>query len=180
MYGRESRQVPEQWIEKFAEEKAMDATSHTAKTIQILANPWKIAGSRKTEEVSRFSRVPITRLPFVAFEVGDNFYRIIQPAPTYRHFTEMGISNKERERARQEVNPDVRTEGNAGKTGERVLSGNFQYKWIGPYEVTKKCSHVLYEAIIDNEPTIVHTINIKHDQSIKNILPFVNQNESEY
>ena len=118
----------------------MDTTSHTAKLIQILANAWRVAGSRKTEEVCRFNRVPVTRLPFVPFEVGDKFYRAIQPAPTYRHFTEMEISNKERERVRQEVNTDVRIEGKAGKTGERVLSGNFQYKWIGPYEVTKKFS----------------------------------------
>ena len=29
MFGRESRQVPEEWIENFAEERAMDATSQT-------------------------------------------------------------------------------------------------------------------------------------------------------
>ena len=55
MYGRESRLVPEYWIENFAEERAMDATNYAAKLIQILAYAWRIAGSKKTEEVSRFN-----------------------------------------------------------------------------------------------------------------------------
>ena len=41
-----------------AEERAIDATSHAAKLIQILTNAWRIAGSRKTKKVNRFSRVP--------------------------------------------------------------------------------------------------------------------------
>ena len=49
------------------------------------------------------------------------------------------------------MNSDVRIDGKAGKRGERVLTGNFEYNWIGPYEVIKKVSPVLYEAIIDNE-----------------------------
>ena len=96
MYGRESRQVSEQWIEKFAEERAIDATSHTAKIIQILANAWRIAGSRKTKDVSRFNRVPITRLPFVPFEVGDKFHQAIQPAPTYFQQSWKFLIKKER------------------------------------------------------------------------------------
>ena len=77
MYGRESRLVPEHWIEKYAEERSMNATSRTAKVTQILANAWRIAGSKKTEEVSRFNRIPIARLPFVEFEVGDQFYLLL-------------------------------------------------------------------------------------------------------
>ena len=59
MYGRESRQVPERWIMKFAEEWVMDATSHKAILIQILANAWRMPGPKKTAEVIRFNSVPI-------------------------------------------------------------------------------------------------------------------------
>ena len=185
MYGRESRLVPEHWIERFAEERAMDTTSYAAKLIQILANAWRIAGSKKTEEVSRFNRVPITRLPFVEFEVGDSFYRTAQPAATYRHFTETGIASKDRKRMEEEekkrlqqINQSGGTDVKKGKTGERPLSSNFQNRWVGPYIVSKKFSPVLYEAIINNEPTVVHAINMKHDQTIRNILPFVDIPES--
>ena len=102
----------------------MDATNHKTKIIQILANTWRIAGSRKTEEVSRCNRVPIARLIFVTFEVGDKFYRAVQPAPTYCHFTEMRISNKERDRERQEVNSDFRIDGKLGKQEKELLIMN--------------------------------------------------------
>ena len=96
MYGRESTLVPKHWIEEFAEKRATDATSHTAKLIQILANAWRIAGSKKTEKVSRFNRVK--------FEVGDHFseQRNRQPLIGTSLSQELQVK-KEKERKKKEA-----------------------------------------------------------------------------
>ena len=63
------------------------------------------------------------------------------------------------------------------KTGQKI-SVNFQYRWIKPFTVTKKFSPVLYESIINKEPTVIHAINMKHDAAIKEIEPYLDTTPS--
>ena len=200
IYGREASQLDDQWIEKVTESRINDLTTYTAKVIQILTNSWRIAGSKKSSEVAKFNKVPNESLPFVEYQVGDKFFRATQPSPTYRHFTELGISTKERERIEQEETNNLssssanrtsssqmnnnynsdseaseKEKGERKKKGERRISVNFQYKWTGPYVITKKFSPVLYEAIINQVPTIVHAINMKHYYAVEALAPFIDK-----
>ena len=106
-------------------------------------NSCRIAASKKIQEVERFNKVPTKKLPFIEFEVGDKFFRKVQPAAMYKHFTDL-----------------EKTKGKEDKKGQKI-SVNFEYKWVGPFTVTKKFSPVLYESIINKEPTVIHAINMK-------------------
>jgi hypothetical protein len=167
IYGREARQLCDQWIYTYASKDGLD--DYVVKLIQVLAKTWEIAGDKKTEEVTRFNRIPIKRLPFTEYNVGDKFYRAVQPAPTYRHFTQAGIATKEREKD----NVPIDDRGRHGKHGEKKISSNFQYRWIGPLLVTKKFSPVLYETIVNGKPEVIHAINMQKDPAINGLEPFL-------
>ena len=44
-----------------------------------------------------------------------------------------------------------------------IINKKLQAKWTGPYTITKKFSPVLYEAIINQAPRVVHALNMKPD-----------------
>ena len=41
------------------------------------------------------------------------------------------------------------------------LNSKLQYRWTGPYLITKKVSPVLYEADMHNEKKMVHAVNMR-------------------
>ena len=123
------------------------------------------------------NKISFKRLPFVEYRVGNKFYRAVQPAATYRHFTELVISAKERKAklalTLEELKIVKKTEEKFGKSGECIISGSFQYRWDGPYTITKKFTPVLYEAIVNSKAEIVHAVNMKHDPVIEEIRPYL-------
>ena len=121
-------------------------TAYVSNIVQAMANAWRIVGDNKTKEVIAFNMVLFKRLPFVESMVGDKFYRAVQPAATYRHFTELGISAKERKEklalTSLELKIDRKTGEKLGKSGERIFSDSFQHRWDGPYTIMNKFSPV--------------------------------------
>jgi hypothetical protein len=176
IYGREARQLCDQWIHTYAERFKTNETlnitpfKYISKLIQVLSHTWTLAGNRKPSEVARFNKVPTNKLPFIEYEVGDKFFRSVQPSANFRHFTQTGISTKSREN-NDELDDDDR--GKKGKTGEKRISKNFQFKWSGPHTITKKFSPVLYETIVNGHPEIIHAINMQKDPMINALAPFL-------
>ena len=41
------------------------------------------------------------------------------------------------------------------------LNAKLQYRWTGPYIITKKISPVLYEADVHNQKKMVHAVNMR-------------------
>ena len=117
------------------------------------------------------------RLPFVEYKVGDKFYRSVQPSAAFKHFTELGITAQQRKNrlalSPSEEKTNRETGGVLGENGQRKISSSFQYRWDGPYTITKKFSPVLYEAIINSKNEIVHAVNMKHDPVIDELRPYL-------
>ena len=126
-----------------------------------------------------FNKIPFKRLPFVEYKVGDKIYSAVQLAATYRHFTEVGISAKERKGklalTPAELKIDRETEGKLGKSGERIISDSFLNRWDGPNTITKKFSLVLYEATVNSKADKIHAVNTKHDPVIEDIRPYLTE-----
>jgi hypothetical protein len=179
IYGREARQLCDQWIHTYAD-KLKDNTKlknhqfkYIAKLIQLLDHSWTIAGNKKPAEVEKFNRVPIQHLPFTEYIVGDKCFRRVQPAATYRHFTQAGISSKTRKKNEGQEEEDDR--GKKGKSGEKRISSNFQFRWVGPHTITKKFSPVLYQIIVNGKPEVIHAINMQKDPAITALTPYMNR-----
>jgi hypothetical protein len=181
LYGREARQLCDQWIHTYAERFKTNENlqitpfKYISKLIQVLSHTWTLAGNRKPSEVARFNKVPTQKLPFIEYEIGEKFFRSVQPEAKYRHFTQTGITTKSREN-NEKIDDDDR--GKKGKTGERLISKNFQIKWAGPHTVTKKFSPVLYETIINGKPERIHAINMQKDPMINALAPFLRKQNS--
>ena len=77
---------------------------------------------------------PKTHLIFKEYQVGDFFYLKRIPKRFY-------IDEKDEIRYK--------------------LNAKLQYRWTGPYIVTKKVSPVLYESDIHNKKKMVHAINMR-------------------
>ena len=54
---------------------------------QAMANSWSTVGLSKPKEVKMFNRLQMKRLPFVKCNVGNKFYRAVQPLSTFKCFT---------------------------------------------------------------------------------------------
>eukprot|EP01034_Spumella_vulgaris_P021961 gene21961-28043_t len=95
---------------------------------------WQYAAERCSDNSDKGARVPMERLEFVPFRVGDFFYNRVVAKRSI-----LDKSMKERLK----------------------LSSKFQYRYVGPYMVTEIISPVVYKAIIHNKEKVVHAMNIK-------------------
>ena len=66
-------------------------------------NSWRIAASKKTQEVERFNKVPTKKLPFRQFEVGDKFFKKVQPAARYKYFTDLEKKKGKEDKTSQRI-----------------------------------------------------------------------------
>ena len=93
-----------------------------------MTNAWRIVGDNKPKEVIAFNKIPIKRLLFVEYKVGDKFYRAVQPAATYWHFTKLGISAKER-KAKLALTPEEkRIDSETGGKTKKIWRTNNQWQ----------------------------------------------------
>jgi hypothetical protein len=149
MYGREARQLCNNWIDTYM--NALDHSQFNAATtsdyIVKLANAlqlgWDLAGLKKTPTVEKWNRVARARLPFKEYEIGSRFF--LRHIPTHLAAT-----------SATEQLPDSEKE-------PHIINKKLQAKWAGPYMVTKKFSPVLYETVINQVRRVVHALNMKPD-----------------
>ena len=86
--------------------------------------------------------MPISRIEFTEYEVGDRFFLRQVPAINFMHY-----SDKKRTKSK--------------------LSPKLQRRYTGPYLITKKFSPVLYEAQIDGNLQTVHALKMQPDPTSK-------------
>ena len=103
---------------------------------EVMVQLWEEQGRKVATHTEMFNRVPIQRLPLVAFKVGDYFYHKQVPRRWYR-------DNKEEAFV---------------KIGTKL-----QYRYTGPYRITALVpgNEVVYEALVHNVTKRVHVINMK-------------------
>eukprot|EP01034_Spumella_vulgaris_P021823 gene21823-27892_t len=95
---------------------------------------WQYAAEKCSTNADKGARVPMERLEFVPFKVGDFFYN--------RVIAKRSIRDK--------------------SLKERLkLSSKFQYRYVGPYMITEIISPVVYKSIVHNKEKVVHALNIK-------------------
>ena len=141
LYGREARQLCNQWIEKYQQDEG-DKQEYVVKLAEALQLGWDLAGAKKGPTVARWNTVAKARLPFKEFEIGSRFF--LRTVPTYLATTTQKTTLGEEEQL-------------------PVISKKLQAKWTGPHKVTKKFSPVLYETVINNVPRVVHALHMKPD-----------------
>ena len=95
---------------------------------------WVYAGTRVEKNQEGYNRVPVEKLEFVPYEVGDFFYTRVVPKRVPK-------SKKAEERI--------------------ILSAKLQFRYAGPYVIKEKLSPIVYRAIIHNKERVVHALNMK-------------------
>ena len=140
IHGREASQPHETWIGAFA--KVPSLPEHVKKLIECLQEAWRYAGETKVKQVDKMNKVPVQRPKFVEYEVGDRFYLGQHPVTQYQDYSDP-------------------------KRTKHRIAFKLQFRWVGPYTITRKFSPVLYEAAINGELRAVHALQMKPDPTSK-------------
>jgi hypothetical protein len=141
LYGREARQLCNQWIDRYQEDEG-EKEEYVVKLTEALQLGWNLAGAKKGPTVARWNTIAKARLPFKEFEIGSRFF--LRTAPTH-----LATTTQKSKLGEEETLP--------------VISSKLQARWTGPHKVTKKFSPVLYETVINNVRRVVHALHMKPD-----------------
>jgi hypothetical protein len=136
LYGREASQPHETWISAFA--KVPTLNDYIKKLVNTLQFCWEYVAMLKPKDVERMNKIPLKRHKFVEFDIGDRFFLKYRPLITHQHYSDP-------------------------KRTKTKLTPKLQFRFVGPYTVTKKFSPVLYEAQVDGELRTVHALQMKPD-----------------
>jgi hypothetical protein len=131
MFGREMTSATQQHIEEVDANTYQPLVQENKAIQQWL---WQYAANRVVKNSDRSNHMPTERLEYKSYEVGDFFYMRVIPQR------------------------ECRTDKEANK---RALSAKLQYRYCGPYRVTKVKSAVTFQADIHGKPTMVHALNMK-------------------
>ena len=102
---------------------------------QALNFTWEYVARRVTDHVKTYNAVPVRRLQFKPYKVGDWVYRKIIPKSFYKV---------------------------KGDKKKHSLSAKLLFRYAGPYIITRVINPVLYEALIHGRRNQkVHAINLK-------------------
>ena len=132
MYGREANSGDEDY-----ERKPLPGglPSYVDRMQQALNFTWAYVSTRVTDNVKKYNAIPVKRLQFKPYKVGDWFFRKIIPK---RFYTLKGDKKK------------------------HSLSAKLLFRYAGPYIITKVINPVLYEAIIHGRRNQKgHAMNMK-------------------
>ena len=136
LYGREASQPHETWIGAFG--KVPTLTEYVRNLVISLQSAWEYVAMQKPKEVQKMNQIPVRRLKFIEYEIGDRFFLGQVPATEYQHYADP-------------------------KRTKIKLKPKMQIRYVGPYTVTKRFSPVLYEAQINGEARTVHALQMKPD-----------------
>ena len=132
MYGREANSGDEDY-----ERNPLPGglPSYVDRMQRALNFAWEYVSKRVDDNVKTYNAVPAKRLQFKPYKVGDWFFRKIIPRKFY---TIKGDKKK------------------------HTLSSKLQFRYAGPYMITRVINPVLYEAIIHGRRNQrIHAINMK-------------------
>ena len=131
-HGRECNTPTEAWLEAFDEEDQLGEFADNLRQKMLAA--WQLTALRVVKNVETFNRVPRRHIEFEPYAVGQYVFLKVIPKRVY-------------------------SEGYKKK--KHKLSSKLQYRYVGPFRITKKLNDVLYEADIHNSPTRIHAVNMK-------------------
>ena len=153
LYGREARQVTEDWIQDFSKLNFVDIDEYAQQLALALHYTWtniadKVASrhlaiDRKFhrpdfERDGDANRVKSRELAFREYVPGDKFYHKMTPKRFY----------------------------NEGPDGEAVrISAKLQHRYAGPFTVLEVLNPVTYRANINGRTKVVHANKMKRDQA---------------
>ena len=95
---------------------------------------WENVSWKFIKNVDEYNKIPREPLQFEPYDVGDYFMLRRHPK---RHVLNL------KTRARNK------------------LTAKLQFRWVGPYRITKVISPVLYDALIHGKEVRVHAVNMK-------------------
>ena len=131
MYGREAEMPHDTHLEKFGGNE--DLSQYVGKLVQVLSYSWEKASVKSLLRTEKYNQVR-EPLKFKPYRVGDYFMLRKHPKRFY-------TTRTTKEKAK--------------------LSAKLQYRWVGPYRITKVINPVLYEADIHGKTVRVHAVNMK-------------------
>jgi transposase InsO family protein len=136
VYGQEASQPHSQWIESYCTDHPNPTTAkYMADLVQRLQFAWDYAADRKPAEGEIHQRLPLTRLPFKEFEVGDWVFIKSQPKSAVTHWTE--------------------------PTTVQSISSKLSGRYTGPYQITHKTTPVRYMAWVNGRLMRLHASQLK-------------------
>jgi hypothetical protein len=100
----------------------------------VMRHLWEHVGSRVIKNVDKLNKVPVERLEFKPYKVGDFFYSRMVPRRFWK---------------------------NKWEKHRHSLCVKLQFRYTGPYIITQVHSDVLYSALIHGRERRVHAINMK-------------------
>ena len=81
IYGREARQLCNEWIDHYVK-TTPDKEEYVIQLANALQIGWDPAGLRKPDEVAELNKTSRPKLPFKEYQVGQRFYLRSVPAAT--------------------------------------------------------------------------------------------------
>ena len=132
LYGREVGQPSEEHIAELKEDQNIHAYARDLRDAMEFF--WTNAAKQVSDNSDNLNRMPLRRLQFKPFEVGDYFYHTRVPRRFHRDAEEDKIYK---------------------------LSSKLQFRYTGPYRVVKVLSPVTYQADMNGKVITVHAISMK-------------------
>ena len=131
LYGREANTTAEDFEPR---EIPGGLTEYVEIKAEALRKIWEEQGKQSSRNTDKFNHVPAARQDFRQYQVGDYFFHKKVPKRFYRSTADEEWS----------------------KIGSKL-----QFRYVGPFLVTKVISPVVYEALMHNRYQRVHAINMK-------------------
>jgi transposase InsO family protein len=135
LFGRTANRIGE----NEADNELLDIvkpSEYSQQFTEVMRWVWKYAAQRVVENSKSMKtrQHPVSHLEFKEYEVGDFFYQKRISKRFYKNDADEVIHK---------------------------LNAKLQYRWTGPYIITKKLSPVVYEADVHNKKKIVHAVNMR-------------------
>ena len=132
VYGREAEMPHETHVKGI--QHAEGLSEYAEKLATVMAHTWESVSKQQLTNVDAYNKRPREPLKFKPYEVGEYFMLKRQPKRFY-------MTKSSRVKMK--------------------LCAKLQYRWVGPYRITRLISPVLYEADIHGRTVRVHAVNMK-------------------
>jgi hypothetical protein len=134
VYGREPEMPSGEFLETRLNETEEKLEEYVKGFVQVMRHTWEGVSWKFIQNVDEYNKIPKEPLQFEPYEVGDYFMLRKHPK---RHY----IDSKTRRKGK--------------------LTAKLQFRWVGPYRITRVISPVLYDAMIHGKEVRVHAVNMK-------------------
>jgi hypothetical protein len=132
LYGREPEMPHDTHIREIAEKD--DLVQYVKGMTEVMQDVWSGVSTRVLHNTQEFNKIPREPLRFKPYKVGEYFMLKCHPKRYY-------IDTAKKEKTK--------------------ILAKLQYRWVGPYRITRVLSPVLYEAFVHGRIIRVHAVNMK-------------------